>query len=57
MDECVSTYVLTCMNIIMFEWYMTRFVVKNGHEKDRCYDKSPKIHVLVGIHRSFKSKM
>ena len=23
----------------IFEWYMARFVVKNGHSKDTCYDE------------------
>ena len=23
----------------IFEWYMARFRVKNGHQKDTCYDE------------------
>ena len=29
----VTLFDWTCI----FEWYMTRFVVKNGHSQDTCY--------------------
>ena len=40
----------------MFERYMTRLVVVNGHQKDKCYNKNGLCAQNFGLHSRFSSE-